>query len=358
MSNVGDMLRVARQRLGFTQKLAAERLNVPQPVLSRFENGVSEPDESLLERASDAYSVPVEFFHVRETVFGPPVSVHAMLRGKADVTAREVDAITAELNIRVMQLRRFLEAVDFEPTTDVPVMDIEQYGSAEQIAELVRRHWRVPNGPVKNLMRLAEKAGVVVGLSEFGGAAVSGVTFRVPGRPPLILLNGTHPGDRLRFTLAHELGHLVMHRFPTPEMEQEANEFASALLMPAADIRPAFSGRRVTIELLASLKPEWKVSMQSLLMRASNIGAITNNQSRYLWQQISSRGWRLREPASLEIAPERPSVLDSIIRTHLDTLGYTMPELSGLIPLYEGEFVSMYGLAADPDNRPKLRIVR
>ena len=358
MSTIGDMLRLARQRLGFTQKFAAEGLGVMQPVLSRLENGISEADDAFLARASDVYRVPVAFFHVREAVFGPPVSVHAMLRGKADVTAREVDAITAELNIRVMQIRRFLESVDFEPTSDLPVMDVEQYGTAEKIAEMVGRHWQVPSGPIKNLMRLVEKAGVVVALSEFGGAAVSGVTFRVPGRPPLILLNANHPGDRMRFTLAHELGHLVMHRFPTPDMEQEANDFASAFLMPSADVRPAFDGRRVTIELLASLKPEWKVSMQSLLMRASSIGALTSNQSRYLWQQISARGWRLREPAGIDVPPERPSVLDSIIRTHLDALEYTVSELSGLVPLYDEEFVSMYGAAADPDTRPKLRIVR
>lgn len=64
------------------------------------------------------------------------------------------------------------------------------------------------------------------------------------------------------------------------------------------------------------------------------------------------------EPAGLEISPERASVLDSIICTHLDALGYSVSELSGLIPLHEDEFVSMYGAAANLDNRPKLRIVR
>ena len=358
MSSVGDMLRLARQRLGFTQKLAAERLEVAQPVLSRFENGIAEPDADFIGRAAAVYNVPAEFFQVRETVFGPPVSVHAMLRGKADVTAREIDAITAELNIRVMQMRRFLDGVDFEPSANVPVMDVEQYGSPERIAEVVRRHWQLSGGPVKNLVRLVEKAGVIVGTSRFGGASVSGVTFRVPGGPPLILLNDLQPGDRLRFTLAHELGHLVMHRFPTPAMEQEANEFASAFLLPAADIKPAFSSRKMTLELLASLKPEWQVSMQSLLMRASSLGNISPNQSRYLWQQISARGWRLREPAELEIPPERPSVLDSIIRTHLDALGFSLAELARLVPLHEQEFASMYGVVADPDDRPKLRIVR
>src|SRR5260221_2966706 len=126
--------------------------------------------------------------------------------------------------------------------------------------------------------------------------------LRVPGQPPLVLLNGQHPADRMRFTLAHELGHLVMHRFPTAEMEEEANEFASALLMPATDIKEAFAGRRISLELLAALKPEWKVAMQALLMRAKSLGYVDSNQNRYLWQRIIARGWRLREPPELEFA--------------------------------------------------------
>jgi len=90
-----------------------------------------------------------------------------------------------------------------------------------------------------------------------------------------------------------------MHRFPTANMEDEANQFASAFLLPAVDMRAAFAGRRVTLDLLASLKPEWRVAMQALLMRAKSLGYVDNNQSRYLWQQISARGWRLREPAEL-----------------------------------------------------------
>src|ERR1700730_4461904 len=100
MATPGDMLALARQRLGFTQKAAATRLGIPQPVLSRIENGVSTADSALLTKAAQAYQVPVEFFSLHAPVYGPPVSVHAMTRGKSDVTAHELDLITAELNIR------------------------------------------------------------------------------------------------------------------------------------------------------------------------------------------------------------------------------------------------------------------
>ena len=77
-----------------------------------------------------------------------------------------------------------------------------------------------------------------------------------------------HLGIPVHHTLAHELGHLVMHRFPSPDMENEAHAFASAFLMPAGDIRPYLQSRRIDLQLLASLKPEWRVSMQSIIMRA------------------------------------------------------------------------------------------
>src|SRR3954468_17829631 len=99
MSTAGDMLRLARQRLGLTQKAASARLDVAQPVLSRFENGVVEPDSAFLLKAAQVYQVPGTFFEIREPVYGPPVSVHAMTRSKSDVTAHELDMITAELNI-------------------------------------------------------------------------------------------------------------------------------------------------------------------------------------------------------------------------------------------------------------------
>jgi Zn-dependent peptidase ImmA (M78 family)/DNA-binding XRE family transcriptional regulator len=360
MSTPGDMLRLARQRLGLTQKNAAARLGIPQPVLSRIENGVATPDSALLTKAAQAYQVPTDFFDIRDPVYGPPVSVHPMTRGKSDVTAHELDLITAELNIRLMHLARFLEGVNFNARSDIPTLDVEQYGEPEKIAATMRAHWRIPNGPLKNLTQYLEQAGIVIGFSKFGGASVSGVTFKVTGRPPLILLNSAHPADRMRFTLAHELGHLVMHRFPTGDMEREANEFASALLMPASDIRHSFLGRRITLQLLAALKPEWKVAMQALLMRATDLNCVTSNQARYLWQQISSRGWRVREPAELDFPAETPKVLNSIIQSHLTDLGYSLAELTKLIRLHVTEFTEMYGPATNgrPEpRRPKLQII-
>lgn len=354
----GEMLRLARQRRGFQQTEVANRLGVDQSLLSRFENGLVEIKDNMAEKASLVYGFPVSFFSQRDPVYGAPVSVHPMWRRKADISGRELDGVVAELNIRVMHLRRFLHGAEVANTSDLPRMDIEEYSSAEKIAALVRAHWRVPSGPLKNLILLVEKAGVIVVDSPLSDASISGVTFAVPGIAPLIVLNSDQPSDRRRFTLAHELAHLIMHRFPTPNMEQEANEFAVALLMPATDIRPYFVGKRIDLSTLAALKPEWRVSMAALLLRAHKLKFLTDNQHTYLWKQISARGYRLREPPELDFEPEIPELLRQIISVHFDALGYSHEELASFLNVRVSELQDLYGIGGGNAKPKKFTILK
>jgi Zn-dependent peptidase ImmA (M78 family)/transcriptional regulator with XRE-family HTH domain len=355
----GGLLRVARQRVGFAQGDAARRLDIAQVTLSRYENGVAHPSGDVLDRAALVYGLPRSFFLQPDAVFGAPVSVHPLWRKKHDVTARELDGIVAELNIRAMHLRRLLEAVDLAPRSDIPRLDPEEYGGdVEQIAGTVRAHWLVPAGPFPNLTRAVERAGALVVHSAMGGSAVSGVTVNVPGLPPLIMLNADQPADRMRFTLAHELGHVVMHRFPGPEMEREANEFASALLMPAADIRIAMSGR-IDMRRLAALKPEWRVSMQGLLYRAQALGLIDKGEAGWLWRQFSASRMRTREPPELDFEVEKPVVVERIVKLHLDDFGMKAAQLAEMLHGRADMLRDLYGIGeSDIPPRARLRLVQ
>ncbi len=353
-----EMLRLARQRKGIRQTEAARRLGIEQPLLSRMENGLSEIGENLLMRAEIVYELPKSFFYLRDPVLGAPVSVHPMWRRKADVTARELDMVVAELNLRVIHLRRFLEGVEFANSIDIPRLDIDDYENPEEIAGIVRAHWKVPRGPIRDLTALVEHAGVIVCHSEMGGTSISGVTFSAPGVPPLIVLNIVQPADRMRYSLAHELGHLVMHRFPSSDMEREANEFAAALLMPAPDIRSYFKARRIDLALLAAMKPEWRVAMQALLMRASSLNFLTKNQAQYLWKQISARRLRLREPPELDFPKESPTIISTMVQMHLNSLGYSKGELAQFLHIYENDLLAMYEVEPPHYERPRLTILK
>jgi len=291
---------------------------------------------------------------------GPPVSLHPMWRKKQNVTVRELDGIIAELNIRVMHIRKMNEAVEYTPQTSIPRLDLEEYeGDIEKIAALVRAHWMIPQGPIHNLIEAVERAGAIVIKSNLGGSTVSGVTMSVPGLPPVIVLNDDQPGDRTRFTLAHELAHIIIHRFPNPNMEKEADAFASAFLMPADDIRDAFSGR-VDLAKLAALKPEWKVSMQALLYRAQSLGVVDKGQAGYLWRQFNIHRIKTREPVELDIPHEAPGVLQRMVHIHLENFGYSLPEFARILHLHTHQLEQFYDLRTTPENPPtglRLRLV-
>jgi Zn-dependent peptidase ImmA (M78 family)/DNA-binding XRE family transcriptional regulator len=361
MAFTGAMLRLARQRRGIRQNEAARKLGVSPTELSRIENDAKEPSADLVEKAAGAFGIPVDFFRLTDRIYGAPVSVHPMWRKKTEVSAGELDAVVAELNVRVMHLRRLLESTDINPIRMVPQLDIEQYGSPANIAALLRAHWMMPSGPIPNLTQILEEAGLVIAHSRMSGSSISGVTFRVPGLPALIVLNSDQPADRMRFTLSHELAHIVMHRFPTPTMEQEAHEFASCFLVPTKDVTPHFGPARVDLQKLAALKRVWKVSMASLVFAADRAGKLTTSQKNYIWQQISMAGIRTAEPPELDFPKEQPTVLPSLIRAHIENLGYSVTELAKILSMTEEELPEFYDMPMlwGSGSRPNgLRVIK
>ncbi|MFO1431281.1 MAG: XRE family transcriptional regulator [Candidatus Competibacteraceae bacterium] len=336
-----EMLMVRRYLLKMNQAFLAQRAGLSQGHLSKIEQGLLLPTADVQARLAQALDCPESFFLQSDRVYGLPISVHPMFRKRASVGQKELDRIQAELNFRIMHIRRLLQAADFEGEFPLPHLDLDDYqDDIEEIANLTRRTWLLPRGPLQNLTEAVERAGCLVIHCDFQEAQVDGVTLAVPGLPPCIFLNAAQPADRMRFSLAHELGHLVMHRIPNPEMEEQANHFAGAFLMPAADIASQLSG--ISLPRLAELKPHWRVSMAALLMRAETLGKVTANQKQYLWRQISAAGYRRREPVELDFAPESPSVLPEMIRLHLEDLGYSLRELSTALHLHEHEFRRYY----------------
>jgi Zn-dependent peptidase ImmA (M78 family) len=178
---------------------------------------------------------------------------------------------------------------------------------AASAAHLVRNALGVDqDSPIKNLLHRVERMGVRVFTSSYDVPDLDAFSTWIEGRQPVVVLNPMRPGDRQAFSLAHELGHLVMHYPLTAgqeHIEDEANLFAAELLMPADAIRPELSPP-ITLSLLAELKSRWRVSIGALLQRAKELQVVTDRQYKYLRMQMAQSGWTKREP--VEIAPERP----------------------------------------------------
>ena len=130
------------------------------------------------------------------------------------------------------------------------------------------------------------------------------------GLPPLFFMNRDVPGDRFRFSLAHELGHMILHSIPDDEtkIEDQAHRFAAAFLMPSAEIKPYLVAPKLSS--LARVKAFWKVSIKALIKRAHDLHLITDNQYRWLNVQYS-KAFKTGEPIPVE--RERPSRLREMV---------------------------------------------
>lgn len=320
------MLTLARQVREMTQSELAAAVGVSQARISKIEHGLLPPDD-IVDALAKELDYPREFFFQEGHNYGLPVRHH---RKRASLGQRALDRIHAAINIRALQLRELLKAAAIEPELELPRIDVDAFnGAVDEIARAVRSFWRLPRGPIANLMALIERAGVVLIPMDFGDPEVDAIAQIVPGLPPMIFFSTQAPADRLRFTLAHELGHLIMHALPSPDMEKEAHRFAAEFLMPAADI--AHQLTRVTLPLLATLKAVWKVSMGALLQRAKDLGTITQRQYIRFRTEFSRRGYLRREPAEIDILRERPVLLQAIVSFHVQQLGYGPRELAAVV---------------------------
>lgn len=358
---------LARDARGLTQAELATRLGLGQGTVSKYETGFSDPPAEFITQLGQALEFPPDFFFEPGRPYGMP-PFHYRRRKK--LSAKALARIVAEMNIRRIHLKKLLISFEWRTNAFIPEIDRDDYRgkskghiTIEDAARLVREAWMLPSGPIPNMVELLEDNGGVVIPCDFGTDLLDAMSQRIDGYPVIFFVNVNSPADRLRHTLAHELGHMVLHTVTLgadEDMEDEADAFAGAFLLPADEIRPQL--RRFDLRQLANMKGYWKVSMAAIAVRASRLGLVTPYQSKMFWIEMSKLGYRKREPN--EPAREHPKLLRQMVVFHVKKLGYSVSELAKLLNLRVGEFQEMYRAEVLGDAQPavsgrtQLRIVK
>lgn len=324
--DIGDVILVLRRAVDITQEGLAHTLGITQATLSRYENDLREPDEEMLEKIGKALGVTSALLRHSFRLQGA-VAADAHMRRQKTTKPSDWKRVEARLNVLRMHSSYLLERVPLQPRNHVIQFDSAEQ-SAPQAAAMIRASWRMPIGPVRNLTRWVESAGVIVVEEDFGTRRIDGMS-QWAGDHAVVILNSSLGIDRKRFTLAHELGHLVLHsRYVDADVEEQANAFAAEFLMPEHVIRAQLTN--LTLGKLADLKTEWGVSMQALFEHAYRMGRVTAENRRAFYRQLSSRGWKTREPGGEFLTPETPELAASV-RRQLDESGLTRSEILRLI---------------------------
>lgn len=340
-----DMLVLGRESRGLSQSALAAEAGVSQGYLSKGENGLIEVSGARLEAIAETLRYPIEFFVQDEQAAGVQALFHRRLRS---VKIGDLKQIQAQINVTRLQVKRLMRGVTVDAPHAFPKLDVDEVGGPERAAQLVRRAWVLPLGPVANMVRCLEAAGgIVVPITISTEKISAAAQWPADEDRPYFFVNAAHSGERQRFSLAHETAHMVLHAYPEQEQEDQADRFASEFLMPEAEIRPQLKGR-LTVGRLVELKRYWKVSMAALIKRAGQLGVLDPTRVTSMYKMLSARGWRKVEP--MTIPPERPEVLWSVIDVHRREHGYTTDELSRLSFLHSEEFERIY--APSPRGGP------
>jgi Zn-dependent peptidase ImmA (M78 family)/transcriptional regulator with XRE-family HTH domain len=331
------MLLLAREARGFTQSDLQERSGISQANISKYESGQMDPSDEYVARLAEALGYPQGFFFEREAAYVDASSC-LFTRKNSHAGARRLRELLAKLGILRIQLTKLLDGVDIDTGNRFVRGSYHSHGSPGHVARLIRDNWKLPRGQVPSVTKAIEQCGGLVVPCDFQTDDVFAVSQWPPNLRPLFFVNTRQSGDRYRFTLAHELGHTMLHSSTFPGIEFEADQFAAEFLMPGLEIKSQLMNP--TFQKLVDLKRMWGVSISALIRRAYDLDVISESRYRKFNMEIRAYGYHRSEPVGIE--REEPSLLNKIIAIYRNDYGLTISELSNLVSLNEHDFIWQY----------------
>lgn len=337
-------LELARHLRQYTQKEAAELLGVSQGKLSKAEKGLQPLPSEIVHSLQRVFNLPLSFFF--QATDSSQVG-HMYYRRQVSISAKTMDAMEAQVRVQKLAIDQLFEAVElpeFEWQFEQPSDNL----TPADIARRVRYSLGLHRGAIGNLTVLLEDHGIIIQKMDFGTEKMDGLTSITDRGHWVIFLNTRMSNDRIRFSLAHELGHLIMHLNFVPKhperVEDEANEFASEFLMPEAEIKSSL--KRITLPLLGNLKQQWGVSMRALIRRARDLQMIDDKIYRNYQIVFSKKGYNKREPINLPY--ERSNMVHDVVELYKTELGYSDEDLSSISHLLPDDFKRWFILNNTP----------
>ena len=266
----------AREYRGYSQtELASKIVGLSQSNLSKYEKGIGPLSTDVLNRIIDFLGFPTDFYEKKIS----NIAENAHYRRKKGMTKNERSQIDLSNKLLGYIVDQMGESVEF-PDMSFRMIDLEDGYTPETVAQYTRKYLGLKDEPVRNIFSLLERNGIIIIELDYDVDLFDGVSFLTDGGYYVIIINKNFSNDHKRFTLAHELGHLIMHtsnEFLISEYrdkEDEANRFASEFLMPSDAISNSLRGLK--LQYLVELKRYWLTSMASIVRRAKDLKCITN----------------------------------------------------------------------------------
>lgn len=327
-----ERLKLARQMYDDLSKASlAEMINVSPSTITKWEDGTHNPQGELLTSLSDALQIPVHWFLRPNPCYGEPLFLNRAKKRILKAPCTRSNAMLknlAELHSIASEWIGFPE-VDLIKCLSKKEADFLDKGKIQELTEKLRTHWGLGLSPITNLMKRIERAGIIVTRFEIGYDDMDGTSAWINDRPYIFVAADKNNYFRSRFDLAHELGHIIMHKNLTEEdkrdrfdeLELQAHYFASCLLFPVKAF-VAEVGSKFSIESLTLLKKRWGISIAAMLVKVKELKLVSEEHIGRLWRSYRYRGYSKSEPYDSDILPEEPNLMKNAIKMLLEEGGF------------------------------------
>lgn len=367
----------AREARAMSMEELAKNIGVTRQSISKYERGIISPSLGVLQDVSCALGFPVDFFY-KEELPHTAGSSSLFFRSNSNIAKKVKTACKYQVkwaNEIRKQLERYVNFVSM----DVPALETDYenltFDDIEELAIRIRNQWELGDRPISDLIGVLENRGIIVGefssnvLCSFKG--IDAFSSWEDGSPYILYNSDTKSAVRTRFSLLHELGHIIMHNSIVEQeavkkdvvelADAQADHFAAAFLLPETSFPNDVHGN--TLPSIEMVKRKWGAAMSTIIKRCEQLKLFTDNQINYLRRQMTVKKYWRKEPLDDEMTIVGPEILRDAVYLLVDNKLVTPESLLTDSGLALSDFRSLCSLPDDffksKDQRlkPNLRLV-
>jgi len=325
----GDRLRSARLYRAKTLAELADAISVSRQAVSQYENGDSIPESSKLFDIINYLKFPIEYFYQED---------------KNDIKTKTTyfrSLLKTNKKDRISQIKKisyfsllydFLSLYINFPAINLPERNNNNLKDIESVTQELRKHWGLSDEPISDMVYELERNGVIVTSIESTSSDIDAYSNELEtkfeknkfSKYIVVLSNNKKSKARRQFDCAHELGHIMLHNWDEDietisrtefnELENQADAFAAAFLLPKDAFLEDISKRPNNLDYYKKLKLKWNVSIGAMIIRAYKLGAITTSQYQYMMRQMAIKGWRKQEPYDDLLEIPEPNLMRNAVK--------------------------------------------
>jgi len=286
---VAYRIKNARKLKGLSQQDVADELQISKQMVSKYEKGISMPSSSKLLKLSRLFGLKIDYFFNSFKVDIGEVN----FRKKSSFPMKKQNSLKEQIKINLENYLWIEDtlSIDYTFKNIIENISINNINDIEKAVLKLRTEWNIGTDPIHNIIQLLEDKEIKVIELFDTDDKFDGLATYVNNKYPVIVVNGNFPVERKRFTLLHELGHLLLN-LPDCEINEEenfCNKFASEFLLPKNIVINEFGGKRkrITLTELISIQKKYGISIPAIMYRLVDSKIVSKERQKQFYIKLN-----------------------------------------------------------------------